>query len=185
MKGTLISNRYSKALFELALELNQLDKVKQDMEVLAAVCRGSREFISAMRSPVIKADKKISVISALFKQRFTPLSFRFIELITRKGRGLYYQGIAEHFMDLYRHHHNILPVSLTTAATVDESIKQKISALLHQHTNAQIELTEIVDPEIIGGFVLTFGDRQYDASLQRRIMQLRNEFNINLYIRGF
>ncbi|MBN1339232.1 MAG: ATP synthase F1 subunit delta [Bacteroidales bacterium] len=185
MKGTLISNRYAKALFELALENNLLDPVKDDMESMLAVCRENKGFTALLRSPVIKTDKKLSILTGIFKNHFSDLSFRFIVLITKKGREYYLQGIAEQYIAMYREHNNIVSATLTSAADVDDKIRDKVTSTLRKYTKAKIELTEEVDPALIGGFILTFGDRQYDASLIRQIKRLKKEFNINLFIKGY
>jgi F-type H+-transporting ATPase subunit delta len=53
----------------------------------------------------------------------------------------------------------------------------------HQ-TEGEIELIEEIKKELIGGFVLSFKDKQYDASILRQIEDLKKEFDINLYIKG-
>ena len=68
---------------------------------------------------------------------------------------------------------------------MDEKIKREILGLLKERSGSNIELTENVDEELIGGFMLSFDDKQYDASLQRQIKNLKKEFDINLYSKGF
>ena len=62
---------------------------------------------------------------------------------------------------------------------------QRILTLLEKRASAQIDLKEKIDEDIIGGFVLSYEDKQYDASILRQIKNLRREFDINLYIKGF
>ena len=68
---------------------------------------------------------------------------------------------------------------------MDESIRTKILTLLEKRANAEVDLKEKIDEEIIGGFVLSYEDKQYDASILRQIKNLRREFDINLYVKGF
>lgn len=185
MKEKLIANRYAKALFELALEKGLLDPVKNDMESLLGVCKTNRDFTSLLRSPVIKADKKTAIITEIFKDRFSELSFKYLLLITRKRREYFLPGIAEEYIELYREHNGIISATLTSASKADEKTRDKVVGLLKKHTRAKIELTEEINPDIIGGFILTFGDSQYDASLLRQIKRLKKEFDINLYIKGY
>ena len=49
----------------------------------------------------------------------------------------------------------------------------------------EIELTEIVDEDIIGGVIIKMGDKQLDASVTRNIKKLKKTFNKNLYIKDF
>jgi len=185
MKDTIIANRYARALFDLALEKDMLETVKGDMELLISTVRQSRDLKRMLKSPVIRTDRKIAIIRELFGKRMDEISLRYIEIITRNGRETFLEGIAAEFITLYRKHMNIIAASLTTAVRVDDDIRNRIVNLLEKETGATIELSEKVDHELIGGFILTFGDKQYDASLKRQIKRLRKEFDINLYIRGF
>ena len=54
-----------------------------------------------------------------------------------------------------------------------------------ERSGAEIDLTEEIDEELIGGFIVSTEDRQYDASVLRQIQNLNKEFDINLYIKGF
>lgn len=185
MKDTIIATRYARALFDLALEKDMLETVKADMELLISTVRQSRELGRMLKSPVIRTDRKIAIIRELFGKMMNEISLRYMEIIAKNGREVFLEGIAVEFTALYRKHMNIIPATLTTAVSVDDDIRNRIVNLLEKQTGATIELSEKVDPELIGGFILTYGDKQYDASLKRQIKRLRKEFDINLYIRGF
>ncbi len=56
--------------------------------------------------------------------------------------------------------------------------------ILKYSTNETVELEERINPELIGGFLLRFGDKQFDASILREIENLRKEFDKNLYVKS-
>jgi F-type H+-transporting ATPase subunit delta len=93
--------------------------------------------------------------------------------------------ISNQFIVLYKKYKNILPANLLTSVEVDNETRQHLINLLHKHTKSEIELTEEVKKELVGGFILSFEDQQYDASIQRKIKNLKKEFEINLYVKGF
>jgi F-type H+-transporting ATPase subunit delta len=68
---------------------------------------------------------------------------------------------------------------------MDDSIRQQVMSLVKAAKGDKIELVETVDPSLIGGFVLRVGDQQYDTSISRKLKQLKNEFDDNLYVREF
>lgn len=185
MKETKIANRYAKALFELAVETNKLEEVKADAELVYEVCNENKDFILMLRSPVIKPSKKVTILNGIFEKRTQDITTKFMSIITRNRREILIQDIAEQFIEIYKKYKNIISANLTTAAKIDSETKNKIIALLKKHTNAEIDLSEFIDEKLIGGFVLTFDDKQYDASLQRQIQNLKQDFNKNLYIKGF
>lgn len=185
MREVIISSRYAKSLFELSLEMKILEEVKADMEMIHSVCISNRDFVSFLKSPVIRPDKKVSLFNALFEEKVQELTLRFLNLISQKGREAYIRGIAQQFIILYKKHKNIISAKLETAVKLDKDISDKVIGLLKKQTNANIDLVEEVREELIGGFVLSFDDKQYDASIQKEIQQLYKEFDVNLFSKEF
>lgn len=185
MKETRVANRYAKALFELAIEYKVLDEVKADAELVKNVCEQNRDFVSMLKSPVIKDVKKIAIINEIFKGKLNELFFKFIIIITRNSREDLIAEISNQFIEIYKKFKNILSANLETSAEIDAETRKALIALLGNHSKAKIELTEEVKEELIGGFILSFDDKQFDASIQRQIINLRKEFSSNLYVKGF
>ena len=185
MKETRVANRYAKALFDLSIELKQLEQTRSDMELINSVCEQNREFVLMLKSPVIKENKKQAILSDIFAGKISDLTFKFLKVITHNRREDIIMEIAVQFIKIYKEFKNILPTLLTSAVELDAETRDKIVTLLGERANATIELTEAVDESIIGGFILEFEDRQYDASILRQIKNLQKEFDINLYIKGF
>lgn len=185
MREIRVANRYAKALIELAIEMKLLEQVKADMDLLLQVCDQNREFLLMLKSPVIRDQKKKAILEQIFTGKIQELSLKFMLVITRNRREAVIQEIANQFIVLYREYHRIIPTTLTSAVKLDQATRDKIVGLLAERANATIELTEKIDEEIIGGFILEFESSQYDASLLRKIQNLKKEFDINLYIKGF
>jgi F-type H+-transporting ATPase subunit delta len=184
MIATKVAIRYAKALLQLAVEQNQLDKVFSDMETFYQTCNESHELEVMLKSPVINHDKKLDILSALFKKEFSPLSFAFIELITKKQRESILHQIALAFINLYKEHKNIVTASVTSAIPLDAKIKQEILGILAKD-GEEIEIEEKVNPDIIGGFIIRIKDKQIDASVKHKLEVMKNSFTGNLYIKDF
>jgi F-type H+-transporting ATPase subunit delta len=185
MNETKIANRYAKALFDLALEMGLVEKVRVDAQLLHEVCNSNKDFVFMLRSPVIKADKKISVIKEIFGKHLQVITLNFMTIITRNRREQLIPEIFVQLIEIYKIYKNIITVEITTAVQIDEVLSSEILTLLEKRADATVELKEKVNEEIIGGFVLAYDDKQYDASILRQIKNLRREFDINLYIKGF
>lgn len=180
-----VARRYAKSLLGLAQERQIVDKVYSDMERVHATCMASREFVLLMRNPVVQSDKKEAVVKALFAKDLDPVSNAFIDIIIRKGREGHLDGIAAEYVKLYKAMKGIVTARLSTATPLDASSRQTILQLVQSAKGEHVELTEKVDPSLIGGFVLTIGDQQFDTSVSRKLRQLKNEFDDNLYIKEY
>ena len=73
--------------------------------------------------------------------------------------------IALEFIDLYKKFMNITTVTVKTAVKISEELKMDILERLSKRTGGEIELIEVVDEKLIGGFVVSVENEQYDASL--------------------
>ena len=185
MKATRLTSRYAKSLLTLVIENNSLEKTLEDMKLILAVCSENRDLTLLLKSPVVKSDKKLSILSDVFSKSITDLTMTFINIITSKKREKFLEGIAESFISLYRAHKNIETVTLTTACTIDENTKSEILKYIKKNGKSEVELTEVINEDIIGGLIIRIGDKQLDASVSKNIKELKKSFNKNLYIKDF
>jgi len=183
MLDSIIAERYAKSLFELALETGKLEQVRKDMDLIIEVCLSNRDFRHMLLSPVIRPEKKVAVLDALFSGKIEELTRQFYKLLSQKRREKFLEGIARQFVAKYKKHHNIHVIEIRTAAPLSEELREKIVNIIETRTKGTVELTEIIDKNMIGGFIVSDEGRRFDASLTTTIKKLKKEFEENLYIR--
>ena len=185
MHNSLISKRYAKAIFDFALEMNVVEEVKADMELVFSVCSSNKDFTLMLKSPVIRVEKKNKVIEAVFRNEISELSLRYLLIIIRKKREKFIPQIADEYIEIYKKFKNIFTVYLSSASALNDELRQKVIALLEKQTKGNIELHEEVKKELLGGFVLSYDDYKYDASISYQLMKIRKAAaEINFYIRA-
>ena len=175
-----IASRYAKSLIDLASERGQLEEVLGDIKSFQKATE-NRDLYLMLKSPIINTSKKQHVFDALFEGKQTELTTAFFKIILTKGREMYLPEIADEFIAQYKQLKHISTVTLVTATTLGaesvSKIKQKLVA--SEAADDHVELLTKVDPDILGGFVLDFGDRLYDASVAHKLDQLKKEFAKN------
>ena len=184
MKEARLALRYAKALLDMALEKHIEDKVKTDMVLVNNVCESNRDFRRLLINPIINSAKKESIINDIFKNNIDALSLSFLILIAKKKREVHIDEIAESYIEQYKVEKGIKTAILETPVKIDEAVKNKIIELLVKDTNSKIELIETINKKLIGGFKLTFDNKQYDTSILNKIQKLKKEFNVNIYEKG-
>lgn len=168
---------------DLAIERGQLEGVYNDMLYLQELNKSSRDFLNMLRSPVVASDKKLAVIDAVTNGKISDLTAGFTRLLVNKNREGELPEIITAFIKQYKDYKNIHIVKLTTAAPVSESVKNALIERVKQTANLQnIELETVVDPAIIGGFVLQTGDKLVDASVAYELKEIAREFENNDFI---
>jgi F-type H+-transporting ATPase subunit delta len=183
MRQPKVALRYAKALFDLAVETSQLEIVKKDLENI--VSNTTDDLRTVMMSPVITGDKKEKIFSAVFGEHVSKLTVSFFNLLFRKGREVAVKEINAAFDQMYRDHHNIHIVEITTAAPVDENVNSYLTGKLKarpRYQGADLQVTNKVDSDIIGGFILQVGDLLYDASIRHDLAVIKKQFIENMYV---
>lgn len=186
MQNPRLAARYAKSLIDLAVEKNELEQVNSDMQYLRAVCKASREFVSVLRSPVIRADQKTAILGEVFKNGVkSELTTAFSRLLLNKSREANLPDIIEAFEDQYNAIKGIRKVKITTATPVDASAQEEIISRLKKESNGgfdKIQLEAAVDEELIGGFVLEFNNNVVDLSIQRDLRDIKKQFTKNIFV---
>jgi F-type H+-transporting ATPase subunit delta len=177
---------YAKALFEFALEKDALENVYKDMKALTSLFKSNRDFLLMMKSPILKTEKKQKILTAVFKDSVSDITRGFLKIITAKKRESLLPDMALAFVDLYKDYKGILPILLKTAGPITEEVRRKVLDIMKNQAKGSIELVEEVKEELIGGFVLQWKDKQYDASILSQINKMKKGMAmINLYKKGF
>jgi len=183
MPNPRLAGRYAQSLIDLATEKNQLEEVYADMKYLQAVCKASKDFVNLLKSPIIKADQKNSIVMAVTKGKISELTASFNTLLVKKGRESDLPEIAFAFVDLYNERKGIHRVKLTTAAAVSDEVKKSIETKVKTAQGlGTIELETAIDEKLIGGFVLEFNNKLVDASILRELKDIKKQFSGNLFV---
>lgn len=179
------AGRYAKAYILLATEKGSLEEARRDMQFINETCKASKDLVLLLESPIVKTDKKLNILEAVFKSNVSELTYSFIEVITKKKREGVIDDIAAAFEDQYLAHKNVLKAVIKSVNGVDDTIKSKVQDMIKAAYQKEVVIEEQKDETLIGGFVLTVGDNQVDASISRKLAELRKEFSENAYIKEY
>ena len=183
MSSSPVIRRYARALIELAQEKGTLEEVRRDMALVHQTIKHERELQLLLKSPLVKPDRKARILDKVFASSITEITGRFIAIMVRKGREVLLPQVAENFLAQYQVIKNIHPFSVTSAVKLSDAARTEVLAIAATLSPGKlIELSETVDPSIIGGIVLRLGDEQYDASVSRRLHDQRKRFSENPYV---
>lgn len=181
MKNPKLSGRYAKALFDYASEKDKVEEVCGDLHLFAGILKENRELQMLLRNPVIEPHQKNKIFESIFNGTLQETTYQFLDVLLKKKREPALDTICEEFFKLYNTAHNIRPVTITTAQPLGDDLKEKILQMLVEQTHATIDLQQVVDPEIIGGFKIQMDDYYLDSSILSKINKLKQEFSQNMF----
>lgn len=173
MNESKISVRYAKALFQLGKEKNMLDALVADMKLVGELCNTVKDFWLMIESPVIKTSQKRQTVKSILTTKLDALTLNFVDMVFQNRREIFLKDMVRNFLDLCRKDQGIVSAKLTTAGFVDEAGKAKLSEMLKKAFDAKIELEEVQDKDIIGGFILRVDDQELDTSVANQLNQIK------------
>jgi F-type H+-transporting ATPase subunit delta len=168
--------RYAKAILETAVSSGKVNEVNEDMKSIIAAVDSSADLQDFLSSPVIAQDLKMNALLEVFAsaQAETKALFR---LLQENKRFEILVAIATQFNTLVDEMNGVEVAKVTTAVPMDAELEAKVLAKVATISTKKITIQNIVDPSIIGGFILRIGDKQYNASVANRLQQLKREFS--------
>lgn len=182
MHESRVASRYAKSLLDLSREQNLLDVVFADMELFAKVGEENPQLVRVLKNPIITQDKKLGILTGLFKGKVNSLTLSMFDIITKKGREGYLFYIAKDFITQYRALKGITTAEVVTTYALSADQRNAFVKIIQGATNNKVELTEKVDSDIIGGYILKIGDKQIDETIKSKLNRLKNKFTDNTYI---
>ncbi len=168
--------RYAKAILETAVASGTTEKVNQDMLSVVASMAGSAELSEFLSSPIISTEVKMNAVSEVFAA-VQPETKSLFRLLQENKRFEILAEIAKQFNAQYDVMNGVEVAKVTTAIAMDAELESKVLAKIATISDKKITIENIVDPSIIGGFILRIGDKQYNASVANRLQELKREFS--------
>lgn len=179
MLTSKVAKRYAQGLLNFTQESGSTDAVFSEMGDLVKTIEKSKELQNFFGSPIIDVKKKVSIALEIFKD-FSPVTKSLLQLIIKHGRESQMQNIAQAFIDKVEDMKGVQRITLTSAAELSsENISNILkSSNLVNHDN-KFEVKSIINPDLLGGYILRVGDQQVDASVKSKLSKLKKEFQLN------
>jgi F-type H+-transporting ATPase subunit delta len=170
-----VARRYALAVFHLALEKGDLEKVISDMRLIRASIAGSPELAGMLRNPVLPPTAHHRILSAIFKDKLGKSVAVLLTFLREKRRLMILKEITDAFDELDKERQGIVEGTLFTARPVQEERKAALENGLSKKYTRTYRLVTETRPELIGGFSLMVRDRIYDCSIANQLKRLQEK----------
>jgi F-type H+-transporting ATPase subunit delta len=168
-----VVERYSRAIFELGVEQNQLERVRAEVGRIASAYEQSRDLRAVLDNPLVDEDRRKQLLSELGgRLSLGELSQNFVKLLAARRRLRALPDVARRLGGLADEKAGILRASVTSAGPLPEAFYQKLTSELEAATRRKIVLEKSQDPSLIAGVVTRIGDNTIDGSLKGRLDEL-------------
>ncbi len=128
-----------------------------------------------LESPIIVPSKKKDILQKVTGNEIQKITRSLLDMVVKNGRENYLPAIARVFISETKKHNGITESVITTAVKIDDKIKKQITDFISDLFKTKVELKEVVDKDIIGGFLLRIEDSYIDASIRNKLRKIEKE----------
>jgi F-type H+-transporting ATPase subunit delta len=169
-----IADVYSRALFEVAKEHDALDRVHDELGQFADALDQDEQLRMFFFSPYFSSEEKKDGVERIVQDADERL-VNFLELLAERHRMPVIQRIRRTFDEMWADERRLLPVTVTSAVELDQSLVEEIGQRIEEQTGRRVDLSSTVDPDVLGGLVVRVGNMVLDATIRNRLEQLRKQ----------
>ena len=172
MGDEVLFNRYAIALLEIAIEQNKTEDFRKEVKILKNIFQNSPEFCEILCDVNIDLAKKYSMIDKILASVNSDI-LSFVKVIIKNNRAHYLYKIFKETLYRFDDYLEIQEGKLILSKEMSEEEKEKIIKSIEKNEGVRLELEEVIDPSILGGFIVTLKDNVYDASLKTKLQNLK------------
>jgi F-type H+-transporting ATPase subunit delta len=172
-----LARRYARALLDVCLAQPKdgaPEKVREDLETLAAVLQQHRELGGILQNPAVGAETKKKIATGLAaKTKATTIVRRLLDLLADRDRLFLVPQITEAFAEVWNAHRGVTAAEAISAVELPPAQTAALAAALGGVAGGEVELRSRVEPQVLGGLVVRMGGKTYDGSVRGRLSALR------------
>ena len=169
-----IAEVYARALFEAAMDHDVLDRVHDELGEFAEALNDNRTLQMFLFSPYFSSDEKRDGVKKIVSDA-DERTVNFLELLAERHRMPALFRIKREFDSLWADENQLLPVTVTSAVELDESLIEDIGKRIQDQTGRKVELSSNVDPDVLGGLMVRVGNMVLDGTVRNRLERLRKQ----------
>ena len=172
--SSIVATRYATALIDLAEGEKALEKIEKDLKALGGMIESSQDLQSAIRSPLIGREQQGGAMTALAqKAGFQALTQNFLGVLVQNGRLYALEAVLRAAGAEFSKRRGEISAQVQTASDLSEAQKKDLQSAISKALGSDVSLEVTVDPDILGGMIVTLGSRMIDDSVSRKLARLR------------
>jgi len=174
---TQVGNVYGEALYDLARSEGLDAKILGELEVLNASFVQEPAYLRLLAAPNISKEERCQILDSSFRDKVHPYVLNFLKILTEKGYPRHFSDCYNAYRVHFNADHGILPVKAVTAVALTEDQSARLQKKLQTITGKTIELTNRVDPDVLGGIRLDYDGKRLDDTISHRLETIRSMLN--------
>ncbi len=164
---------YAAALYNVARAEDALDRVSDELYQIARLLESNSELMQRLTDARMDTAARIGIVEELLSGRAHPQTVSAVTYVLSSGRARQLPEIADALAKYTAASRKRAVADVRTAVPLDDEARRRLAEALSRSTGREVEVKATVDPDVVGGVVVTMGDTVIDGSVARRLAELR------------
>jgi F-type H+-transporting ATPase subunit delta len=174
------ARRYALALFKAAQDSNSVTEIAEDLDAIDGLLSANEEARTFLESPEVDRGQKMAFVDRVFSDRARPLTMRLLRLLIQKNRQRVLSGIVREYATAKEEASGIMRAFIRSAVPLSENETLRISKLISDQTGKEVIVEAEVDPSVIGGVSVQYGNSVLDGTVFRALKRLEEKFQFEV-----
>ena len=170
---SIVADRYSQALFELAQEAQALLHMEEEVSAVLSVFKEQPDLVKFLDNPLVTGGAKIDLLEKILGQDLDKSVLHFMFVMIQRNRAFYIREALAAFIDKSREARGIVQAIVRVVEPLSAAQEQELLAKLQTITGKTVMIETRMDPSLIGGLVVQIGDMRIDGSVARRLEEMK------------
>lgn len=175
-----VARRYAHALFTTAIKYDVVKSVEDDLNSIVGLLENDEAFREFIIAPYTGRDQKIAIVDKMFSDRVTALTMQVLRVMLEKRREEEIVRVREEFVALRREHEGVVFAVVASAWPIEEAQKKALLTKLEATIGKKIEAEFKLEPNLIGGIRVSYGNYILDGSVRGGLRNLRDRLRHDL-----
>ena len=167
---------YARSAFTLATEQGATESLQDELEELVKQLDREPALERFLSTPLVETGERKQMLDRLFEDQMSEILLDTLQVMNKKGRSGLVRALEEAYRQELEDRTGRVTVSVRTAVTLTENLRQQLLEATSRFTGREATLTETVDESLIGGMILLVGDQKIDSSVAKELRQLESQF---------
>ncbi len=175
----LVSRRYSAALFDIAVENNNVDTLYTEAITLVETLKVEKDFLTVINHPEVTFEQKEELFKNVFGGKIDEIFLGFFHVVMQKNREENLLSILELFVAKCEEYKGIVEAHIVSAISLNETQLNNIKNKISSNMNKQVRISTEIDTSLIGGLVIYIDGKVIDSSVKKYLEDQRKELLSN------
>ena len=168
-----LAGRYASALFDLARDQRQIESVGNGLDALGQALLDSKDFAELVDSPLVSRDEAAKAFAAVAPAlSLDPVTTNFLGVLAKNGRKNQLRPVIRAYRRLAAEHRGEVTADILTARPLNDDQLAALKTQLRGRAGREVTIDASVDPNILGGIVVSLGSQRIDASIRTKLNRL-------------